>query len=179
MTDALFLELEALIGPVTMVELCNRYLGRVAGPLGLPGLPGLDGPAGPAGPAGLAGPAGPAGPVGPIGHAGPVGPNGNSVNDTLNLSRCGVCTRESCTPFTCMSSCAAPTRSPLLMPPSMSSALQNQGHVPDADWETYRRSPLDNAFFSSSYIDHDHRPSRPASASVQRVALSRGRQPGQ
>ena len=154
MTDALFVELEALIGPVTMVELCKRYLGRVA--------------------PGLAGPAGPVGPAGPAGLAGPVGP-ASLANDTLNSSRCGVCSRESCTPFTCMASCAAPTRSPLLMPPS---SLPKQGHIPDADWESYRRSPLDNAFFSSSYIDHEHRPSRPATASASSASKRIGR-PGQ
>ena len=160
MTDALFVELEALIGPVTMVELCKRYLGRVApGPVGL---------------AGLAGPAGPVGPAGLAGLAGPVGP-ASLANDTLNSSRCGVCSRESCTPFTCMASCAAPTRSPLLMPPS---SLPKQGHIPDADWESYRRSPLDNAFFSSSYIDHEHRPSRPATASASSASKRIGR-PGQ
>ena len=121
MTDALFLELESLVGPATMTELCKRYLGHV------PSLKEKS--------------------------------QSESKEYSLSVSHCAVCTKKSCTPFTCMAACSVPPRSPLLMPPATIQEIQkSQGHVPDADWESYRRSPLDNAFFTTSYIDHDHRP---------------------
>ena len=80
MTDALFLELEALIGPVKMVDLCKRYLETIS-----------------------------------------------STTKTVNTSRSTL-----------------PNYSPILMP---------SGHVPDAVWETYRRSPIDNMFLSKSVLN--------------------------
>ncbi len=141
MTDALFLELEALVGPATMTELCKRYLGHV-----------------------------------PLASASSSSASEHK-EDSLSVTHCAICMKNSCTPFTCMTSCPEPKRSPLLMPPPSSPAKvkelqKEQGYVPDAEWDTYRSSALDNAFFGGRYMDHEHRPSRPSSASAASSATA-------
>jgi hypothetical protein len=80
MTDALFLELESLIGPVKMVDLCKKYLERAS-----------------------------------------------TSTETVNNTHSNL-----------------PKYSPIVMP---------SNHVPDAVWETYRRSPIDNMFLLKSILN--------------------------